>query len=112
MRAMLIAWSVGAGAMGAVPDTQVQVRTFQFREARLDVPVGTRIVWSNQDEIEHTVTSGAPDSADGAFAGQLAGKGSSFVHGFDQPGTYPYYCERHHFMRGEIRVLPDTTGAH
>jgi plastocyanin len=112
MRATLIAAAVLAGATGAMPDAGVQVHTFQFREPRLEVPVGTRIVWSNEDEIEHIVTSGAPDSADGAFAGQLAGKGSTYAHRFDRPGTYQYYCERHHFMRGEIRVLPKTTGAH
>jgi plastocyanin len=112
MRVMLIALALAAGAPDAVPDAGVEVRTFQFREQRLEIPAGTRIVWSNQDQIEHTVTSGVPDSADGAFAGRLDGKGATFGHRFDRTGTYRYYCDRHHFMRGEIRVLPDTNGDH
>lgn len=108
----LIALAVAAGVGGEVRDTAVEVRTFQFREQRLEIPVGTRVVWSNQDEIEHTITSGVPDSGDGGFAGRLAGKGSTFGHRFDRAGTYRYYCDRHHFMRGEIRVVPDTNGAH
>ena len=112
MRVMLIALAVAAGVLGAVPDAGVEVRTFQFREQRLEIPAGARVVWSNRDEIEHTVTSGVPDSADGAFAGRLAGKGSTYGHRFDRAGIYRYYCDRHHFMRGEIRVLPDTNGDH
>jgi plastocyanin len=108
----LIALAVAAGVAGVVRDATVEVRTFQFREPRLEIPVGAQVVWSNQDEIEHTVTSGAPDSADGAFAGRLAGKGSTFGHRFDRAGIYRYYCDRHHFMRGEIRVVSDTKGAH
>jgi plastocyanin len=108
----LIALAVAAGVVaGAVPNAAVEVRTFQFREPWLEIPVGTRVVWSNQAETEHTVTSGVPDSADGAFAGRLAGKGSTFGHRFDRAGTYRYYCDRHHFMRGEIRVVPRTKGA-
>jgi len=107
----LIALAVAAGLGGVAQDAAVQVRTSQFREARLEIPVGTQVVWNNQDEIEHTVTSGVPDSADGAFAGRLSGKGSTFGHRFDRAGTYRYYCDRHHFMRGEIRVVPDTKGA-
>ncbi|MFL5493760.1 MAG: plastocyanin/azurin family copper-binding protein [Gemmatimonadales bacterium] len=42
----------------------------------------------------------------------MTGKGSSFGHRFDRAGTYRYYCDRHHFMRGEIRVVPDANGAH
>jgi plastocyanin len=112
MQARLIALAVLAGAGGVVRDAPVEVRTFQFREQRLEVPAGTRVVWSNQDEIEHTVTSGVPDSADGAFTGRLADQGSTFSHRFERAGLYRYYCDRHHFMRGEIRVLPDTIGAH
>ena len=107
----LIALAVVAGLAGVVRDAAVEVRTFQFREPRLEIPVGTQVVWSNQDEIEHTVTSGVPDSADGAFAGRLAGKGSTLGHRFDRAGTYRYYCDRHHFMRGEIRVVPNTKRA-
>lgn len=87
-------------------DTTVAIRTFQFRPTSVVVPVGTRIVWTNEDEIEHTVTAGLPDSAGGAFNGALKLRGASFAHTFTRTGTFPYYCDRHHFMRGEIRVTP------
>ncbi len=89
----------------AAPDTAaVEVRLFQFQPAALEVPAGSRVSWANADDIEHTVTTGEPDHPDGQFAGTLAGKGSRLSFRFDRPGVYSYFCDRHHFMRGEIRV--------
>jgi plastocyanin len=115
MREVLMALALAAGVRAAVGTTAVgtaavDVRTFQFREAALEIPVGTAVVWSNRDAIEHTVTSGVPDSADGAFAGRLADSGATFSHSFDRAGSYRYFCDRHRFMRGEIRVVPLTHG--
>jgi plastocyanin len=56
------------------------------------------------------VTSGDGEKADGGFVGVVAGKGASFAQQFDQPGVYAYYCDRHHFMRGEIRVVSGKAG--
>jgi plastocyanin len=88
------------------PDSPVTVKVFQFTPDTLVVPVGTRVVWTNADDIEHTVTSGEAEQADGHFGGVMAGKGAGFAFTFTQPGAYHYFCDRHHFMRGEIRVTP------
>jgi plastocyanin len=86
-------------------DTAVAVQGFQFKPKVLQVPVGTRVVWTNWDEIEHTVTATADSGAAPVFDGALAGNGRSFAVVFDQAGTYAYVCARHTFMRGEIRVI-------
>ena len=91
-------------ASAIVRDTGVTIRTFQFRPTSLSIPVGTRVVWSNGDEIEHTITAGLPDSATGAFTGTVKSQGATFAHTFTRTGRFPYFCDRHHFMRGEIRV--------
>ncbi len=92
------------GAQAALGDMAVAVQTFQFRPKILEIPVGASVIWTNADEIEHTVTSGAPDSTDARFGGQLAAKGSTFSFTFNRAGSYRYFCNRHQFMRGEIRV--------
>ena len=71
---------------------------------RLEVKTGTKITWTNQDEIVHTVTSGTPETRDGRFGSPLNGKGTTTSVTFTEPGTYPYFCERHQSMQGEIRV--------
>ncbi|HKT59999.1 MAG TPA: plastocyanin/azurin family copper-binding protein [Gemmatimonadales bacterium] len=110
MRTAWLALALWAGWEGRRPPAAVEIHTFQFSRPTLEVPVGTVVVWSNRDAVEHTITSGAPDSADGAFAGRLSDSGAVFRHRFDHPGTYHYFCERHHFMRGEIRVVTHTHG--
>jgi plastocyanin len=110
MRQVWLPLVLGAGWATAGPPARIEVHTFQFSRPTLEIPVGAEVVWANRDAIEHTVTSGAPDSADGAFAGRLADSGAVFPHRFDRAGTYRYFCERHHFMRGEIRVVPHTHG--
>ena len=41
--------------------SQVGVQIFQFRPGQLEVKAGTRVTWTNQDDITHTVTSGTPE---------------------------------------------------
>jgi plastocyanin len=110
MRSAWLGLALWAGWEGAGPPAPVEIRTFQFSQTSLEVPVGTEVVWFNRDAVEHTVTSGTPGSADGAFTGRLADSGAVFRHRFDRSGTYRYFCERHHFMHGEIRVVSPTHG--
>ena len=94
---------VGLGDAAEAPQA-ITVQLFQFRPGQVDVPKGRRITWTNQDDITHTVTSGTPEKRDGRFSAQLAGKGATASIEVKEPGTYPYFCERHSSMRGEIRV--------
>ncbi|MGH7372230.1 MAG: plastocyanin/azurin family copper-binding protein [Candidatus Methylomirabilales bacterium] len=93
----------GADEVGG-NQTAVTIKTFQFNPGRLEVKTGTKITWTNQDEIVHTVTSGTPETRDGRFRSPLDGKGATTSVTFTEPGTYPYFCERHQSMQGEIRV--------
>jgi len=89
-------------AASAAPS--VSIRLFRFRPAEIDVAAGTKVTWTNKDDILHTVTSGTPDAPAGGFTRRLDGKGAAASVEFSRPGVYPYFCERHPAMRGEIRV--------
>jgi plastocyanin len=82
----------------------VTIQTFQFKPTPVEVSPGGKVSFTNQDDITHTVTSGTPDSPDGRFSHRLEGKGSTATVELGKPGVYPYFCERHRSMRGEIRV--------
>ncbi len=80
------------------------------------VKQGTTVVWTNDGNIPHTVTSGIPG---------MAGQGSAFNSGFSDdpahfifpgatfsvdtsglpPGEYPYFCDIHEWMQGTLIVL-------
>ena len=100
-----LGFSAGPGSDGVGgKEAVVAIKTFQFQPGRLEVKTGTKITWTNQDEVLHTVTSGTPEGRDGRFGSRLDGKGTTTSVTFTESGTYPYFCERHQSMQGEIRV--------
>ncbi len=82
------------------------IRTFQFRPKAIEIPAGTTVTWINEDNIDHTVTSGTPEAPGSDFDSGAFGKGRSFSATFDRPGEYAYFCAKHKSMRGTVRVLP------
>ena len=106
-RAGRVVLTLGLAVMLDAPASSEQgvtAQTFQFKPTPVEVPAGTKVSFTNQDDITHTVTSGTPDSPDGRFSHRLEGKGSAATIELGKPGVYPYFCERHRSMRGEIRV--------
>jgi plastocyanin len=110
--AAYVAFVVTTGsAVAAVPPLPaghgapaVDIRTFQFAPDTLRVTAGSKVQWTNRDDIEHTVTAGTPEKLDPRFAGVLAKKDSQYSATLSAPGTYAYFCDRHRFMRGVIIV--------
>ena len=96
--------AVAGLVMAAAPEAGVAVQLFKYRPDRVDIKAGTKVTWTNQDEIGHTVTAGTPDSPAPAFDLRLDGKGATAGFGFDRSGVFPYFCARHPAMRGEIHV--------
>ena len=90
------------GASPAAPGPQVTIAHFAFTPDVLTVPVGTEVVWINQDNIQHTVTS--DDNT--TFASSLLGGGDNFSHRFDEPGIFPYHCSVHPMMTAKVVVQP------
>ena len=93
----------GYGAAAEAPRA-ISIQLFQFRPGQADVAKGTKVTWTNQDDITHTVTSGTPEKRDGRFTVPLAANGATATVEFTEPGVYPFFCDRHQSMRGEIRV--------
>ena len=90
------------GASPAAPSPQVIIESFRFTPDMLTVPVGAEVVWMNQDNIQHTVTSDDKTT----FASSLLGSGDTFSHRFDEPGIFPYHCSVHPMMTAKVVVQP------
>ncbi len=89
-------------APGPAPPGEVVaagMRDFVYTPARLEIPAGTTIEWSNQDPVEHTVTA-----EDGGFDSGLIAPGATWRYTFETPGTYSFLCTPHPFMRGVVVV--------
>ncbi|HVM03813.1 MAG TPA: plastocyanin/azurin family copper-binding protein [Acidimicrobiales bacterium] len=92
---------------------EVTMRLIAFRPENLTVDAGATVTWKQEDAGAHTVTSGTVEQGgagvtempDDRFdSGEIA-TGDTFEFTFNEPGTYPYFCEIHPAtMRGEVRV--------
>jgi plastocyanin len=90
----------GGGAGVVVRDSVIAgMRNLAYTPERIEIEVGTTVVWRNADPVEHTVT--APD---GSWDSGLIEPGSSWRRTFDRPGTYPFFCTPHPFMTGVVVV--------
>ncbi len=66
---------------------------------------GSKITWSNEDYVAHTITSGsAEEGLDGIFDSGLFTSGRIFYHVFEKEGTFDYFCMIHPWMKGIITV--------
>jgi amicyanin len=88
----------GAAAAGAA---MVRIANLSFTTKELQVHVGTRVRWVNQDQLQHSVTAD-----DGSFDSGLIEPGQSYERVFAQPGSYAYHCTPHPFMTGKVVVEP------
>jgi hypothetical protein len=75
----------------------------------ITVPRGATVQWINKDLVPHTIVSGKPgDQNDGTLfdSGQIW-MGESFMHDFNDVGTYNYFDRNHPWDAGIIRVTDD-----
>jgi plastocyanin len=94
-----------------------------FEPKTATVETGGTVTWTNESDIEHTVTAyedeipdGSAYFASGGFESERAARnrvtegliapGENYEHTFDQPGTYGYFCIPHEGsgMVGTVRI--------
>jgi len=93
-------WS-GALAQDVQPVhvVEVPIQAFVFQPTTISVPVGTVVLWTNLDPVDHTVTD-----IDWQWDSGLFGEGGTYSKAFDTPGTYVYYCIPHPTMIATVEV--------
>lgn len=95
-----------SAAAGIVPDGPVAGPVFRssmaaikFQDERIEVPVGTTVEWSNDDQVAHTVTADY-----NAFDSGNLESGQIWRYTFTRVGTFGFHCTLHPFMKGSIVV--------
>lgn len=81
---------------------------FVPRDIRGILGYDNRVVWENQDTVTHTVSSddGYSNEHTGKFDGMLEA-GQRYEYTFVDVGRYPYHCQIHPFMTGEVEIVPN-----
>jgi len=89
-----------AGTAAPMHTAAVTIQNMAFTPSTLTVASGTKVVWTNKDSIDHTVTSD-----NGAWSGSRSlATGQTFSVTFGKPGTYAYHCSIHPNMTATVVV--------
>lgn len=86
-----------AGAARA-DDVAVHIDNFVFEPAQLTVKAGQTVIWTNRDDIPHTVVCA------GKFRSKTMDTDGTFTFTFTSAGEYKYFCSLHPHMTGVIKV--------
>ena len=95
-------WRPSRAAALTKPETaavEVKIDNFAFGPNAITVAVGTKVTWTNHDDIPHTVVSN-----DQLFKSKVLDTDQTFSFTFDKPGTFPYFCSLHPKMTGKVIV--------
>lgn len=97
-------------------DASVSLENIKFQPRDIELQVGDTLSWTNEDTVEHTVTSGQPQEQgvpgvsentdaepDGLFDHAMP-PGETFSFTFDEAGTYDYFCNIHPGMTATVSV--------
>ena len=87
-------------AKPATHGSKTRIAEFAFSPADIQVQVGDKITWTNDDAAAHTVTATSGADFD---SGTLA-KGATFTFEAKKAGSIAYICAIHPSMQGTITV--------
>src|SRR5438270_4386675 len=79
--------------------TPIVIDNFSFSPTAVTVPAGTTVVWTNHDDIPHTVAENNQ-----RFKSKALDTDDTFSYTFNDPGTYEYFCSMHPKMTAKITV--------
>jgi plastocyanin len=101
---LLLAPALGARAARLAAHTHdtvnVTIQNFAFSPQTITVAPGTTVIWTNKDNVDHTVTS---DTGAWPDSGSLA-TNQTFSHTFAKAGTFAYHCSIHPSMTARVNV--------
>ncbi len=75
----------------------VLISGMQFGTASLAIKAGTTVIWTNNDNMTHTVTAD-----DGSFTSGDLNYRDTYSHTFSGSGTYNYHCKYHSNMKAAV----------
>ena len=80
----------------------VDIPSISFDPTDVTVKAGTPVIWTNSDDLPHTVTKEGGPGPD--FDSGNLEPGDEFEQTFDEPGTVDYVCTIHPGQAGTVTV--------
>lgn len=79
-----------------------------FNQSILNISPGDTVMWTNNDNVDHTLVDGLPYAVDrgNIFDSGIIPPGKTYSFTFYNPGVYKYSDKIDRWMVGEINVSP------
>jgi plastocyanin len=87
----------GDGSTSSSPG--VEAADFRFAPARVRVTAGQVLEWRNRGTTDHAIKGPG-------FFSRAVPPGGRWMHRFDKPGTYSYFCTLHPDVMRAVVVVP------
>lgn len=81
---------------------KVSIKDMMFMPVTIKVKAGTKVTWTNDDSVAHTVT--LMNNPNLAFDSGSLATGDTYSMTFKKAGTYDYICDFHSNMHGTVVV--------
>src|SRR5258708_20531108 len=89
------------GVAAPPAESRVAIDNFTFNPDIITVPVGTKIVWENDDDIPHTIVE-----TQGKFHSPALDTEDKYGFTFATAGPFEYFCGLHPHMKGTVVATP------
>jgi plastocyanin len=99
--------ATAAAANETTPKANITIADNQFQPGNLTVTRGSTVVWLNNDDSSHTITSGMPNSTSVGtrFDSDYMSPQKTFDHRFTSTGSFEYFDKLNPDVRGVITVV-------
>src|SRR5262245_28708616 len=93
-----------SAAAALAKQVNAEISVFQFTPIEIRASIGDAVTWTNNDAIEHSVTSDSMRLGRPLFDTGFFEAGESRNLTFEESGTWLFHCARHPSMQGKIIV--------
>lgn len=90
---------VAAAAETGPAPAEIKIDNFSFTPPMLTVQAGTKVTWTNRDDIPHNIVS-----SEQKFKSKPLDTDDNYSFTFTEPGMYQYFCGLHPKMVGKVVV--------
>jgi plastocyanin len=82
-------------------EINISIGSTSFVPSKIQVPIGSKVLWTNNDSTLHTVT----EAAQALFNSDIIYSDQTWDYTFESIGTFDYHCTIHPFMKGTVIVM-------
>ena len=86
-------------------EANIEIGGQSFTPKNIKVKKGTKVVWTNKDSNEHSITIDNPEDVNKSIVLEKMTKDQSDFVTVDAPGTFVYHCGIHQEIQGTIKVV-------